>query len=160
MHTLICVTFSLPPDVGGWLRLLLVALPGLFCLPFCYFCYSRPTSFGQVSVLVIFVLKCFLLKDWFIFYIFLEMSVLDQLAKPTFRFRYAHTSVSTSSYSFKLESDCKFCNEVTSSCDHHVTLVRFSDWPSDLTSYFTCTYCHTTHQWKKLKVNITFNVWI
>ena len=35
MHTLICVTFSLPPGVGGWLRLLLVALPGLFCLPFC-----------------------------------------------------------------------------------------------------------------------------
>ena len=29
-----CVTFSLPPGVGGWLRLLLVALPGLFCLPF------------------------------------------------------------------------------------------------------------------------------
>ena len=27
MHTLICVTFSLPPGVGGWLRLLLVALP-------------------------------------------------------------------------------------------------------------------------------------
>ena len=36
MHTLICVTFSLPPGVEGWLRLLLVALPGLFCLPFCY----------------------------------------------------------------------------------------------------------------------------
>ena len=35
MHTLICVTFSLPPGVGGWLRLLLVALPGLFCLPLC-----------------------------------------------------------------------------------------------------------------------------
>ena len=34
MHTLIYVTFSLPPGVGGWLRLLLVALPGLFCLPF------------------------------------------------------------------------------------------------------------------------------
>ena len=31
---LICVTFSLPPGVGGWLRLLLVALPGLSCLPF------------------------------------------------------------------------------------------------------------------------------
>ena len=27
MHTLICVTFSLSPGVGGWLRLLLVALP-------------------------------------------------------------------------------------------------------------------------------------
>ena len=37
MHTLIYVTFSLPPGVGlgGWLRLLLVALPGHFCLPFC-----------------------------------------------------------------------------------------------------------------------------
>ena len=34
MHTLICVTFSLPPGVGGWLRLLLVTLPGLFYLPF------------------------------------------------------------------------------------------------------------------------------
>ena len=33
MHTLICVTFSLPPDVGGWLRLLLMALSRLFCLP-------------------------------------------------------------------------------------------------------------------------------
>ena len=33
-YTLICVTFSLPPGVRGWLRLLLVALPGLFCLPF------------------------------------------------------------------------------------------------------------------------------
>ena len=30
----LCVTFSLPPSVRGWLRLLLVALPGLFCLPF------------------------------------------------------------------------------------------------------------------------------
>ena len=34
MHTLICVTFSLPAGVGGWMRLLLVALPGLFCLSF------------------------------------------------------------------------------------------------------------------------------
>ena len=33
MHTLICVTFSLPSGVRDWLRLLLVALPGLFCLP-------------------------------------------------------------------------------------------------------------------------------
>ena len=30
----VCVAFSLPPGVGGWLRLLLVALPGLFGLPF------------------------------------------------------------------------------------------------------------------------------
>ena len=34
MHTLISVTFSLPPGDRGWLRLLLVALPGLFCLHF------------------------------------------------------------------------------------------------------------------------------
>ena len=34
---LICVTFSLPPGVTGWLRLLLVALPELFYLPFLYF---------------------------------------------------------------------------------------------------------------------------
>ena len=33
MHTLICVTFSLPPGGRGWLRLLLVTPPGLFCLP-------------------------------------------------------------------------------------------------------------------------------
>ena len=31
---LICATVFLPPGVVGWLRLLLVALPGLFCLPF------------------------------------------------------------------------------------------------------------------------------
>ena len=34
MHTLNSVTFSLPPGVLGWLRLLLVALSGLFCLTF------------------------------------------------------------------------------------------------------------------------------
>ena len=34
MHTLICVRFSFPPGVGGWLRCLLVVLPGLFCLLF------------------------------------------------------------------------------------------------------------------------------
>ena len=33
MRMLIFVTFSLPPGVRGWLRRL-VALPGLFCLPF------------------------------------------------------------------------------------------------------------------------------
>ena len=46
MHTLICITFSLPPGVGGWLRLLLVALPGLFCLPF----YNQRTE--QISYFV------------------------------------------------------------------------------------------------------------
>ena len=30
-HKLICVAFSFSPGVGSWLRLLLVALPGLFC---------------------------------------------------------------------------------------------------------------------------------
>ena len=34
MQRLICVTFCLPPGVGSWLWLLLVALPGLFCLTF------------------------------------------------------------------------------------------------------------------------------
>ena len=34
MHTLVCVTFSLPPGVGDWQQLLLTALPGLFCLTF------------------------------------------------------------------------------------------------------------------------------
>ena len=34
MHTLICVTFFLPPGVRDWLRLLHMALPELFCLPF------------------------------------------------------------------------------------------------------------------------------
>ena len=34
MQTLICVTFSVPSGVGGWLQRLLVALPGLFYLPF------------------------------------------------------------------------------------------------------------------------------
>ena len=32
--TLICVTFSLPLGVSGWLQYLLVTLPGLFCLLF------------------------------------------------------------------------------------------------------------------------------
>ena len=35
MRTLICVTFSLPPGVGGWLWLLLEVLPELFGLSFC-----------------------------------------------------------------------------------------------------------------------------
>ena len=34
MHTFICVSFSLPPGVRDWLRLVLGALPWLFCLPF------------------------------------------------------------------------------------------------------------------------------
>ena len=39
VHLFVCYahvtfSFSLSPGIGGWLRLLLVALPGLFCLPF------------------------------------------------------------------------------------------------------------------------------
>ena len=41
---LVCVTFSLPPGVGGWLRLLLVALPELFCLPLYSYAYWDPYS--------------------------------------------------------------------------------------------------------------------
>ena len=35
-HVGLCHFFSLPPGVGGWQRLLLVTLPGMFCLPFLY----------------------------------------------------------------------------------------------------------------------------
>ena len=34
-------SYSLPPGVRGWLRLLLVTLPGLFCLPFFLWCLCR-----------------------------------------------------------------------------------------------------------------------
>ena len=34
VRALVCIAFSLSPDVRGWVRLLLVALHGLFCLPF------------------------------------------------------------------------------------------------------------------------------
>ena len=47
MHTLICVTLSLPPGIRGWLRLLLVALPGLFCLPF----YKSPDELNARDLL-------------------------------------------------------------------------------------------------------------
>ena len=52
MHTLICVTFSLPPGVRGWLRLLLVALPGFFCLPFFVIIklFLRKTCLDEVSI--------------------------------------------------------------------------------------------------------------
>ena len=40
IHMLICVTFALPPGVRGWLRRLLVALPGLFSLPFFFVFFS------------------------------------------------------------------------------------------------------------------------
>ena len=48
MHTLICVTFSLPPGVRGWLRLLLVALFGLFCLPFYTSINFMSKNFGTI----------------------------------------------------------------------------------------------------------------
>ena len=52
MHTLICVTFSLPPGVRGWLRFLLVALPGFFCLPFFVIIklFLRTTCLDEVSI--------------------------------------------------------------------------------------------------------------
>ena len=46
MHMLICVTFSLLLMSGGWLQLLLVALPGLFCLPF----YEQMSGFFEPCV--------------------------------------------------------------------------------------------------------------
>ena len=46
----IFVTFSLPPGVGDWLRLLLMALPGLFYLPF----FSiKPESFSHCCELIL-----------------------------------------------------------------------------------------------------------
>ena len=59
-----------------------------------------------------------------------------QLAKPTFRSRYAHTPLdqlakpthsirfSTSSYSFKLETDYNICNDVKEG----VSAIRPFDW--------------------------------
>ena len=35
-YAYICVTFSLPPGIGDWLQLLLVALSRLFCLHSCH----------------------------------------------------------------------------------------------------------------------------
>ena len=51
MHTLFCVTYSLPPGVEGWLRLLLVAIPGLFCLPLP--CSLSTCFFSSFSILII-----------------------------------------------------------------------------------------------------------
>ena len=49
MHTLICVNFSLPPGVGGLLRLLFVALPGLFCC--CFFCNTPcGSNFNYITI--------------------------------------------------------------------------------------------------------------
>ena len=73
------------------------------------------------------------------------------------RCRYAQTSVtfSTSFYTFKVETDCKFCNKVRE-C---VLFVLVSDWSSEMTSHFSRTCCHTTHQLRSLKVNVTFKNW-
>ena len=48
---------------------------------------------------------------------------IDQLAKTNIPFPLRSHSIqfSSSSFSVKLDSNCNFCNEVTSSCDHHVT---------------------------------------
>ena len=35
LHLMVCVLFSLPFGVRNWLRLVTVALPGLFCLSVC-----------------------------------------------------------------------------------------------------------------------------
>ena len=45
MHTLICVTFSLPPGVRGWLRLLLVPFLHFF-VPF----FGGPAKQGHVLI--------------------------------------------------------------------------------------------------------------
>ena len=53
--------------------------------------------------------------------------MLDQLAKPTFLSRYAHTPAvrfGTGTYSFKLETDYSFCNEVKEG----VSALRRFDW--------------------------------
>ena len=49
VHTLFSVTFSLLPGVGGRLRLLLVALPGHFCLPFYFVRRGARWLSGRVS---------------------------------------------------------------------------------------------------------------
>ena len=44
--------FSLPPGVEGWLRLLLVALPGLFCLTSCganFLSFSEHISLTKIN---------------------------------------------------------------------------------------------------------------
>ena len=58
---------------------------------------------------------------------------VDQLAKPTSSIRF-----STGTYSFKLETDCNFCNEVKEG----VSAIRRFDWsrenirPTDITLTF------------------------
>ena len=49
-HVNLCMFLSLPPGVGCWLRLLLMALPGLFCLSFWYFC----RTFIKHSILLLY----------------------------------------------------------------------------------------------------------
>ena len=40
-----------PPGVGGWLRLLLVALSGRFCLPF--YCFGLAHYRGRVWIIIV-----------------------------------------------------------------------------------------------------------
>ena len=58
-HVTLC-HFSLPPGVGGWLRLLLVALPGLFCLPF----YSNCHCLSAVCLSLIYCSILFRIALW------------------------------------------------------------------------------------------------
>ena len=62
------------------------------------------------------------IKMWLIF----VQLYVHQLAKRTFRSRYAHTPVTfnTTCYTFKLDSDCKDCNQVKEG----VSALQLSDW--------------------------------
>ena len=62
MHTLICVTFSRPPGVGGWLRLLLVALPGLFYL---YFLCEKYILFTFLPIVLLVKRNILILYSYF-----------------------------------------------------------------------------------------------
>ena len=76
-------------------------------------------------------------------------AVVDQLAKPTFRSRYAHTPVGSAPLSVLLDSDCTFCNQVK----EDVSAVRFSDWSrandvtlhAQMTTNLTAESIHTQH---------------
>ena len=59
---------------------------------------------------------------WFCWWMPLALTGIDQLAKPTFRSRYAHTQFDI--YPFKLETDYNFCNEVKEG----VSAIRRFDW--------------------------------
>ena len=87
MHTLICVTFSLRPGVGSWLWFLLVALPGLFCLPF-----FLELRCGKFHCLALWILVICILPDpglkkkgsqkypWICLKVFAKLNLLKQTA--------------------------------------------------------------------------------